>query len=441
MPVEALERHLLREASRRLKAGVATSVGAEATVAARAGAIGLPALRPGTEEEEAPGRAPLDSFPVSPGVREAVRDVVRLCDTNGDGWVQADDIAEVGRALALRTSAGRAAPRMGYEDWVSVDDAALHAGRAAGGTAGGSGAGFAQSAFEGAGTASLWRTRREAEHPAAGEVVRRAERRAAARAGPAVVAEAWLVSDSDDSDDEAGVGWRGEEAGTAPPPSPLGSGRGGVTLPPVVPRLATERLVGPGSAPGTGRAAAPHPREAPAAGVTSGADTSTRLSERQAGRRRRAFEPCDGTGRFEDPVRTARGITTVSARGPTPGSGVLPLGAAVSRHGAVPGGKSAGVRGDAHHGFARKAHRARGQQRATRSRLARALLSPRFRADDPDTFDALSARGARLAPTRLGAKAAELAEPTEGVVVPPSDAPAFARSTFVSSARAAMESG
>ncbi|KAA0172857.1 hypothetical protein FNF27_05718 [Cafeteria roenbergensis] len=99
--VADIERYLLAEAARRTKPGVATVVDGAATLSARAGAIGV------AREGAAPAAAEATDFAVPEHVREAARGVASLCDTNGDGWVQVDDVAEVARALSRHTVLGR----------------------------------------------------------------------------------------------------------------------------------------------------------------------------------------------------------------------------------------------------------------------------------------------------------------------------------------------
>ncbi|KAA0155700.1 hypothetical protein FNF29_01615 [Cafeteria roenbergensis] len=121
--VADIERYLLAEAARRTKPGVATVVDGAATLSARAGAIGV------AREGAAPAAAEATDFAVPEHVREAARGVASLCDTNGDGWVQVDDVAEVARALSRHTVLGRTSAEGGSQArFVSSARASMESG-------------------------------------------------------------------------------------------------------------------------------------------------------------------------------------------------------------------------------------------------------------------------------------------------------------------------
>lgn len=433
--VEDLQRHLLREAARLTKAGVSSLVDARATVGAVAQATALPETDAGGVRHVMAEKVPLDSFPVSDAVRQAARDVAMLCDTNGDGWVQADDVAEVGRVLARHTVAGRANPMLGFEAHtrgaaevagIGIDADTKEGGGGSenagaitarlvavganrrpvisdslgvpatlcSGTGDAKAAETAQSASEShAPTLTSYRLQRV--HPSVRDAASHLARKHAALDGTAKVALAWLVSDSDSDDDLAAPG-TGE---TAPAPAAAMA----------VPALPMDAL---------------RQRRARDAELR----VPVPASERRKGQRRaHAFsaraEAAPLAAMVASTERSANALTARVERDAASGDPWATATHSLQR-GVARGGQTAGVHGSASHGFAAKArHAARHSPRvaATRAAMARAMHSPRFDATDPTAFQALSARGARHTATRLGGKAAELAESTDRVVKPRQD--------------------
>lgn len=428
--VADIERYLLTEAARRTKPGVATVVDGSATLAARAGAIGL------AREDSAPAAAQPADFAVPEAVREAAKEVASLCDTNGDGWVQVDDVAEVARALSEHTVLGQSTVRWTADGRRQQHDGAVSAlGRRK--TSAATALPLRGPVRPGAAGVS---------HPCVAEAADRAARTAAVRNGPARVAEVWMVEDSDDdSDDDLDVDW-GAGWGTCDAPARAEA---------PVPRLAIDRVALPCPA-GVATAATVDPADGAAAGCCSAVDTTTRQGHARRANRRRAFASVGGVGlRFcgeADGGSRNSARTAAQAEGPAAGgitaSAALSDRSGMSQDGPRTRNPVAGGKGAADHGFARKgrAGAACRSARLQRRAVAGALATAKFDPSDPLSFEALATRGCRVPASRLQAKAAELAQSTDRVVVPVLAAPSSARglgpqAQFVSSARAAMESG
>lgn len=282
------------------------------------------------------------------------------------------------------------------------------------------------------------------------------------KGGPARVAEVWMVEDSDDSDDDLDVDW-GAGWDEAKAPAQPGA---------AVPRLAIERVALPCPAGAAPAAPDDDPFDGAAAGCSSAVDTTTRQCHAHRAKRRRAFGSVGGVGlrfRGEADGGTGAGASAKAGvqggwagsstrDGGASGDGAGAAGGAASaalsersgmaRRGRRDGAPVAGGKGASDHGFARKGRAEAGCRSARRHRraVASALATSRFDPSDPLSFEALAARGSRVPATRLQAKAAELAQSTDRVVVPLQGAPSSSRvegshGHFVSTARAAMESG